>query len=284
MFFIKEVLSLFVTKMNGNGNDFILLNNISLKYSDEEMITFSTNLCRRGLSVGADGVLVAEPSAICDFKMRLFNADGSEGEMCGNGARCIARYAYEYNIVQSLNMTFETLGGNIHATVDGRQVSIQLASVNINDVILNGRCIVEGESFTYNYLTVGVPHVVIFENKKRSDNDYRHIGRLLRNRTDLFTDGANVNFVTINDEPNSICVTTYERGVEDLTLSCGTGSTASALCSFLLNKSCNDVDVHTPGGINRIKINLSSDNIASLELEGMTSIVAELKVMPEALV
>ncbi len=272
------------TKMNGNGNDFLVINNMDLKYDKKTLSGFSNRLCRRRESLGADGILVAEPSSVHDFKMRLFNRDGSEGEMCGNGARCIARYAFIKGIAAGPEMVFETLGGQVHAHVENSRVTLKLAPVNISGVALNSAASVEGYDFNYTFLTVGVPHAVIFEEKRNKTEDrYREIGRSIRSRTDLFPEGANVNFaVPRGTFAEGLDVITYERGVEDLTLSCGTGSTASAIAGMLLGLTGSKTDVYNPGGLNRVFLTLVNPDEILPELEGGASYIAEIEVSEEA--
>jgi len=272
------------TKMNGNGNDFLVIDNMDLRYDSQTMTNFAVKLCRRREAIGADGILVAEPSKRLDFKMRLFNRDGSEGEMCGNGSRCLARFAFEKGIVKSSAMTFETLGGDIRAHVNGRWAAIDLAPVPVKGVAVDAPASVGDYDFHYTFLNVGVPHAVIFEEKRRPDEEYRLLGKKIRNRRDLFPEGANVNFVVPREGRDAgLDVTTYERGVEDLTLSCGTGSTASAIAAMLIGITGPKVDVYNPGGLNRVSLAFVNADTVQPELEGAMCMVAELQISEEAL-
>jgi len=271
-----------LTKMNGNGNDFLLVDNRNLEYNSDELKNLTLNLCRRREALGADGILVAEPSARLDFKMRLFNRDGSEGEMCGNGARCMARFAKE-NWLSKDSVSFETLGGDQYATVSGRRVALKLAGVNMSGIVKEAKCEQDGEKIAYSYLIVGVPHTVIFEHKKRRDEEYFSLGKKLRNRLDLFPQGANINFAVKREaEDNGYDMITYERGVEDLTLSCGTGSTATAIAAFVTRRGGMCANIHNKGGINCIKLSCKDDIIYPV-LEGETVRVAEIEVSGEML-
>ena len=270
------------TKMNGNGNDFLVLDNRKREFSAKQLSSMAVNLCRRREAVGADGILAVEPSQRLDFTMRLFNRDGSEGEMCGNGARCLARYAFEEKIAAA-EMSFETLGGDQHAVVDGKRAALDLSPVNAVDALLNGECEFNGEKIVYHYIVVGVPHAVVFEENTRSNEEYFAIGRCMRNRLDLFPNGANVNFaVKRNDEENGYTAVTYERGVEDLTLSCGTGSTAVAIAAYLTGRGGSVAEIHNPGGINRITLKKRDNELLPL-LEGLTVRVGEVFVSEEML-
>lgn len=273
------------SKMNGNGNDFLVIDNMSLALDGTVLSKTARLACRRREALGADGLLVAEPSERADFRMRLFNSDGSEGEMCGNGARCIARFAFEKGIVKSQDMTFETLGGDVHAVVRGERVTLDLAPVSVADAVIDSHAEVDGFEFNYTFLTVGVPHAVIFEREhSRSFADYATLGRAIRNRLDLFPEGTNVNFAVPSQERTGVLdVVTYERGVEDMTLSCGTGSTASAIAGMLLGLTGERVEVINPGGVNLVSLEFSGSDLISPKLEGGALLVAEIVLLPEAL-
>ncbi|MEG1823179.1 MAG: diaminopimelate epimerase [Cloacibacillus sp.] len=270
-------------KMNGNGNDFLVIDNMDMRYGTDALTTMARRLCLRREALGADGVLVAELSQCADFKMRLFNSDGSEGEMCGNGARCIARFAFERGIVSSSEMDFETLGGMVHARAAGSRAALDLAPVSVADAVVDAAASIERFDFNYTFLTVGVPHAVIFEERRsRGFQDYAPLGRAIRERLDLFPNGTNVNFA-VPLENGVLDVMTYERGVEEMTLSCGTGSTASAIAGLLLGINGNCVDVKNPGGVNRVTLKFSDADTILPKLEGNVMMVAEMDVFEEAL-
>lgn len=272
------------TKIQGNGNDFIVMENMEGQFSSDLLSSLALKVCKRRQSLGADGILVMESSDRGDFKMRLFNSDGSEGEMCGNGARCIARYAFEKGKAPA-SMSFETLAGDIHAFVEGRQVKLDMGCVKPEVDISEGCLEFQGKEFGYFFLQLGVPHCVIFlpGAMNVSREHLVSLGRSVRNRLDLFPHGTNVNFVEITGD-DSINAVTYERGVEDLTESCGTGSTASALVSFFQEGLSTPVQVTNPGGLNVVHISREKEEGAiRLFLEGSTLIVAEGEIVTEAL-
>ncbi len=271
-------------KMNGNGNDFLVLDNMALRYDTEFLSNLAAKACRRRQSVGADGLVVAEPSAAADFKMRIFNPDGTEGEMCGNGARCVSRFALDYGITRSGEMTFETLGGMVRSEVDGGRVTMELAPVSLRGMVTDGRLSVGENEFEYSFITVGVPHCVIFERERsRRFEEYAPIGRAIRSRSDLFPQGTHVNFAVMGGEADMIDIMTYERGVEDMTLSCGTGSVASAIVSWLSGRTGPEVRVKNPGGVNCVSLSRSENGDILPNLEGRAVVVAEISIMPEAL-
>ena len=248
-------------KMNGNGNDFLVVDNLSLAMDASALARAARAVCRRRESVGADGLLALEPSERAAFRMRLFNRDGSEGEMCGNGARCAARFAFDRGIV-GREMTFETRGGDVHAVVRGNRVALDLAPVSTGSAVLKAHASVEGCDFTYAFLV---------------------LGRALRSRQDLFPVGANVNFALLSSEDSgTLDVVTYERGVEDVTLSCGTGSAASAIAGRLLGVVGDEVRVVNPGGVNDVSLTWIETDVVQPRLEGGALMIAEVRLLPEA--
>ncbi|MCD8234101.1 MAG: diaminopimelate epimerase [Cloacibacillus porcorum] len=271
-------------KMSGNGNDFLVLDNMALRYDTKFLSNLAAKACRRRQAVGADGLVVAEPSAAADFKMRIFNPDGTEGEMCGNGARCVSRFALDYGIAKTGELTFETLGGMVRAVVDGGLVTMDLAPVSLRGMVTDGRLCVGEDEFEYSFITVGVPHCVIFERERsRRFEEYAPVGRAIRRRSDLFPQGTHVNFAVMGGEADMIDIMTYERGVEDMTLSCGTGSVASAIVSWLSGRTGPDVRVKNPGGVNGVSLLRSENGDILPKLEGRAVAVAEISIMPEAL-
>lgn len=268
-------------KMNGCGNDFIVVDNRQDIMKGYILPEFIRRVCARRVSVGADGFMMIEESDKADFKMRYFNADGSEGEMCGNGARCISRFAYIQGAAKS-EMTFETMAGIYEAEIVGKNVRLKFPPVRMSDIHLHLAHKFEGETLDYHYALVGVPHVVIY----RDDvdiMDYKELftlGRKIR-YADIFPAGTNVNFLKIVDE-NNIIVRTYERGVEDETFACGTGSTASAIISCLLDKTKAPVNMHTRAGVLKILFNIKDAVIDDLYMEGNAKVVVEGYLLPDA--
>jgi diaminopimelate epimerase len=211
------------TKMNGAGNDFVMLDNRAGELQlDASQIA---QLCDRHRGIGADGVLVLEsPSNGADFRMRYYNADGGEAEMCGNGARCFARFTDRVAGARE-KVTFETPAGVIAAALHGETVTLQMS--NPKDLRLNVNISAAGEEVRCHYVDSGVPHVVV-PVSAISEVDVRRIGAAIRQHTNFAPRGANVNFLERRGD-RRIAIRTYERGVEDETLACGTGVVASAL-------------------------------------------------------
>jgi|Deesub1362A_J573_1020465.scaffolds.fasta_scaffold01178_2 diaminopimelate epimerase len=267
------------TKMQGCGNDFIVIDNRDSVLKEEELSRFSAKVCTRKQSLGADGVLLLENSSAADFKMRLFNPDGSEGEMCGNGARCIARYAYVNGIAQQ-NMVVETLSGNIEAAIHGREVGIKLPDVDAQH-IREGKLRLLDMDYRFYSLYLGVPHCVIFLEDNLTTEKLTESGRKIRYNTQLFPEGTNVNFVKLIDN-QTISVITYERGVEQITMACGTGSTASAVVAALNSFVSAPVTVVTPGGRLWVTFKRSENRFCSIELLGKTALIASGFLYPEA--
>jgi diaminopimelate epimerase len=219
----KPKVKLQFTKMNGAGNDFVMLDNRAghLELSSGQIV----RLCDRHRGVGADGVLILENAGNgADFRMRYYNADGGEAEMCGNGARCFARYAQRVTAAPA-HLSFETPAGVIGAQLKGDLVSLQMSEPD--DLRLNLEFQAGGETVRGHYLNTGVPHVVVpVESIEKID--VRKRGASIR-RHELFSPkGTNANF-SEKRGAGGIAIRTYERGVEDETLACGTGVVASAL-------------------------------------------------------
>lgn len=272
-------------KMHSNGNDFLILDNMDLRYSKDFMSNFALKACRRRTAVGADGLVVVEPSDTTAFKMRIFNPDGTEGEMCGNGARCASLYAAKRYIVYDNDFVFETLGGTVHTSLACDKVTLDVAPIPEREIVTDGHITIDGREYEYYFVPVGVPHCVIFERARNCYlEDYIAVGRAIRNRFDVFPQGTHVNFVVVEDAPDTINVVTYERGVEDMTLSCGTGSIASAAASWISGKTSGEVYVKTSGGVNRVVLSRGSQGEILPKLEGKAVFVAELTISHEILV
>ncbi|MEA4988344.1 MAG: diaminopimelate epimerase, partial [Anaerovorax sp.] len=239
------------TKMQGVGNDFIVINNILLKIPLEKLPQMAVRLCKRGLSIGGDALMVVdEPLKDGDFKMRFYNADGSIAEMCGNGARCIARYAYE-NKIAGESMKIETEAGDVLAWRQNKR----LYRIKLNrpeDIRLDYPVKVDGKIYECSYIELGnpgIPHAVIQLNdfNEMPHEELFELGKKLRWHS-AFPKGANVNFYELIKE-NHILEKTFERGVEDFTLACGTGS-GSVVTALTLKGlvSGNNVQLTVPGG------------------------------------
>jgi diaminopimelate epimerase len=230
------------TKMNGAGNDFILFDNRTGDIDlDRKQIA---QLCDRHRGIGADGILVLEkPTNRADFRMRYFNADGGEAEMCGNGARCFARFANKVG-GKKAKISFETPAGVISAELKGNLVTLQMTDPT--DLQLNVNLPMVAENKMVHFINSGVPHVVI-PVAKIDDADVRRDGAAIRYHKLFLPNGTNVNFIEKRGA-DKIAIRTYERGVEDETLACGTGVVASALI-FAASEDCEGpVSVLVRGG------------------------------------
>ncbi len=232
-------------KMSGSGNDFILIDNRRGLLQGIDLKRFVARVCRRRISVGADGViLIEEPTRGADFRWRYFNADGGEVEMCGNGSRCAARFALLQGIAQE-TMTFETLAGLVRAEVREGRVKVRLP--DSTDLHLDLRVPIDGKEYPAAFLNTGVPHVVYFV-EDLEGTDVLGLGRKTRYH-DLFAPaGANANFVRVLGS-RRLAIRTYERGVEDETLACGTGAIAAACVAAAWGKVSPPVDLLTRSGL-----------------------------------
>ncbi|MCC5934366.1 MAG: diaminopimelate epimerase [Balneolales bacterium] len=215
--------SIAFTKMHGAGNDFVVFDNRTYGFLLDEIIALTPRLCHRRFGVGADGVLVLEPSERADYRMIYRNADGSDAGMCGNGARCLARFAVRSGFPEKLS--FMVHGSRYEAEVNKNEVSVFFPVEPKAGEFLT--------LFDRDALEIysGTDHVVTWVDAGTLDDEalLRSQGRDIRNRQELFPKGTNVNFACEAQSPNQIYMKTYERGVEDLTLACGTGALATAV-------------------------------------------------------
>ena len=230
-------------KMHGGGNDFVLIDHRERFIPEAEQPQFVRRVCHRQLGAGADGLILLEDSPRADFRWRFYNADGSEPEMCGNGGRCAARLAVMHGIAPA-DLSFETLAGIIKAEVRDRRVKLLMTGVG--EVSLNRAIPLEGETLTGHFLKVGVPHVAVPVADLESTPVTRW-GRAIRFHPLFAPAGTNVNFIRV-EGPQEVVIRTYERGVEDETLACGTGAVAAALIAARLGQVRSPVTVHTRGG------------------------------------
>ncbi len=219
-------------KMSGSGNDFVVIDNRNGKVLAEKgKPGFVKEICQRRASIGADGVLLVEETDVSDFRMRYFNADGGEVEFCGNGGRCIAHFAH-YELGFPPKVEFDSMAGIVSAVVDGDFVSLKMPLADEPDgpFYLD----IANEKIKYYTINTGVPHVVIFVDELENVKVIE-IGREIRHWNRFAPEGTNVDFTTLSRNPKyDMEIRTYERGVEDETLACGTGVTAVALTAAKL--------------------------------------------------
>lgn len=251
------------SKLQGTGNDFILIDN--RKKTFERFIGSKPvreavgKICQRKRGIGADGLILIEGSKVADFKWQFFNSDGSTAAMCGNGSRCAARFAFENGIAKE-RMKFETLAGVVEAKVKRRDVKVKLTKPY--DLRLN----LTVEGIKGHFINTGVPHFVAFVDRLE-DVNVKDVGRRIR-FSELFKPiGTNVNFVEV--KLDKIFVRTYERGVEDETLACGTGSVASALISAKVFNVKSPIEVVVRSG-ERLKVYFDEE-MENVYLEGPTT-------------
>ncbi|WP_409969770.1 diaminopimelate epimerase [Bengtsoniella intestinalis] len=273
-------------KMNGAGNDFIMLDNIASPLPTTDYPALARLLCERHLSIGADGLMVIDhPTEGGDYKMRFYNSDGSIGEMCGNGARCICRYGYETALAGQTQRVETTAGMITGHRIDARNYCIQLNSVTTME--LDFPMDVDGTTYQACYIELGnpgLPHVAVeVPNLKDQDENWlRELGRKLRWHQSL-RKGANVNFYEIL-APDHLYERTFERGVEDFTYACGTGTGSVVSALTLQGKvSGNHVTVDMVGGRLFIDAPMVDGTLTQLHLTGPTNIVAKGQVTDEDL-
>jgi len=260
------------------GNDFVVINNLNKEIRRHSSL--SKYLCEPKYCIGADGVLFIEKSAVegCHFKMRIFNSDGSEAEMCGNGARCIAYIAHEKEHIAPESMYFETLAGVIHAVVKkcGRNTCNVMVQLSEPKDIKLGLRVQDSKlrRMLLHYINTGVPHTIILVDDLGVVN-VPMLGREIRYSKIFSPQGTNVDFVKVVDK-HTVHIRTYERGVENETYSCGTGAVASAIITSLLGKTVPPVKVVPYSNEERLIVDYKIDStgkVSNVFLEGKVKFV-----------
>ena len=271
-----------ITKMHGAGHDFVILQNLNGEISANDLPGLARRLCAFHTGVGADGMMVVIPAkAGGDYGMLFYNADGSLGEMCGNGARCICRYGYEHGLAGPIQRVETTAG-----LVTGERIDRTRYRVRLNDpsvVDLHRAVTVDGREYDCAYLELGdpgLPHAVMLLPGWEATEDLRALGSVLRHAS-AFPKGANVSFVE-RTGPDALRAVTFERGVEDFTLACGTGcgSIVSALALMGL-VSGREVAVQMPGGTLTVSVKAEAGTVRDIFLTGPTCLVFEGELSAE---
>ncbi len=264
-------------KMSGAGNDFILLDNRNARIvlTPEQV----AKLCHRQFGIGADGLMLLVPSLTgkADWAWRFYNSDGSDAAMCGNGARCFARYIQRTTGWTKPTVTFETAAGVITAEFQGERVTINLTAPH--DFRLSEKVTTQAGILEVSSINTGVPHAVVFV----EDADkamVQHLGSELRWHDHFKPRGTNVNFAQVQG-PNQLRVRTYERGVEGETLACGTGVTASALVASRLHGFTSPIRIQVQSG-DELSVSFQSDGqggFSDVRLGGPASFVFEGRIL-----
>lgn len=250
-------------KMHGAGNDFILFDDREGKTPAGDAAWLRAISARR-TGIGCEGIILIQPSSKADFRMRFFNPDGGEVEMCGNGARCVARLAHEIGAAPRA-MRIDTVAGLLQAEVRGEGVCLTLTTPK--DWRLRQTLQWDGKSVEYSFVNTGVPHAVVLC-EDLDACDVARMGAGMRYHAAFAPAGTNANFVSVTG-PQSLRVRTYERGVEAETLACGTGIVASALVSAQLQKVTGPVRVTAASGdVLIVSFDKSGDRIENVTLEG----------------
>ena len=273
-------------KMNGAGNDFIILDNRDGAYDKAQLSALAKTVCHRHLSVGADGLMaIVNAEGDADFRMLFFNTDGSVGEMCGNGARCICRYGYEFGLAGERQRIETTAGIVTGERIDRRNYRIRLNDPTVLEVDYPVE--LEGKTWACAYVELGdpgLPHAVVPLSglRDRSFEELRPLGRALRSHP-AFPKGANVNFYELIG-PDHLVEKTFERGVEDFTYACGTGTCSTVAVLTLLGLvSGTHVIADMPGGRLIVDVLREGDRITDLYLTGPTNMVLQGELTDETL-
>lgn len=281
-------MALNIIKCHGSGNDFILIDEISKDYNftEEDRKCIATSLCDRENGVGADGILFVLKSETCDAKMRIFNSDGSEPEMCGNGLRCVGRYVLELLnkenvIVETMKATYEVKSvEELHEGVKTVEIAIESITFDVKDLPLiyqKDRLFFEkldalSSDLSFSAVSVTNPHLVAIVDEIR-ESELVTVGKTANSSPDLLPKGVNVNFVKVIGK-NSIYVKTYERGV-GLTKACGTGMTASTVVTCIADKCSlgEEINIYNDGGMIKCIVNKKGDEKYLVQFIGNASYV-----------
>ena len=246
-------------KYQGTGNDFVMIDNRDLHFKQND-IELIQKLCDRRFGIGADGLILLNPSDTYDFTMIYYNADGNESTMCGNGGRCLVAFAHDLGVIENTT-TFDAVDGLHHANIENGLVNLQM--IDVEDIQIHEQ---------YVFLDTGSPHhVELVENIGEYDV-YTH-GKAIRNGAPYFQEGTNVNFAEAIDE-TTFRVRTYERGVEDETLACGTGVTAVAIAMFEQNiTKSNEIKLLVEGGVLEVSFEKKENSFHDVFLKGPAKFV-----------
>jgi len=273
------------TKMHGAGNDFIIINNIVESLSLDALPELARRLCAQHLGIGADGMMAVIPAEKGgDYGMLFYNSDGSLGEMCGNGARCICRYGYETGLAGETQKVETTAGTVTGVRIDNLNYRIRL---NDSSVLEAHRSVcIDNREYDCAYVELGcpgIPHAILqLNNRSAIDKDkLREFARKLRFAPE-FPKGANVSFVDVKSG-SEVDIITFERGVEDFTLACGTGCGSAAAVLFRRGICGRELQLNAPGGILRTELCGDADSISDIFLTGPTCIVCEGEISAEIL-
>lgn len=276
-------------KLSGSGNDFILIDNRTGIVSPKRAGQLAAKVCAHRMSVGGDGLILIERSRRADFRWRLFNADGSAADFSGNGARCAVRFAFLKRIAPK-QMRFETPAGLIEAELvasrrqRGAKPILDQVKIRFPDpknLRLHLRVNLDGQEREAHFVDTGVPHCVYVVDDP-DKVDVVGIGRPTRHHALFQPAGANVNFIAVLD-PHHIRIRTYERGVEDETLACGTGSIASALIAHLVGKAESPVTLIPQSRLKlTVHFKANGQSFTDVYLQGDARAVYEGKILPDA--
>ncbi|PIE64609.1 MAG: diaminopimelate epimerase [Desulfobacterales bacterium] len=269
-----------ITKMSGAGNDFIIIDHRSLFIPESIHRQFAKAVCRRRFSAGADGLILIEHSEHHDFCWKFYNSDGSVGEMCGNGARCAARYAYRHGLVDR-KMRFATGAGTIEAEIIGEPEAVRIKMTEPHSYQKAEPIQLGTKRYEIFSINTGVPHAVLFY--KATSAAAEDWGRQIRHDKQFLPAGTNVNFVWI-DNTGDLHVTTYERGVEEVTMACGTGVVASVLTAARHGLTASPATAITAGNEQLIvSFQQDGERFSNIYLQGEARFIYDGTLQQEAL-
>lgn len=252
----------FFVKYTGCGNDFILFDNRENQMASLDPLSIE-KLCDRRYGIGADGIILLENSENFDYRMRIYNPDGTEAEMCGNGIRCLAKFIQKLGIEKN-PLVIETLCSHYKISYNDHLVAVEMKLSQ--DVLWNQQMLIDEEKHEYHFLDTGVPHSVLFV--PELSNHLCELGPKIRYHQAFHPRGTNVTFAAVQ-HPSVIKVSTYERGVEQETLACGTGATAAALAAARQFQFSSPIEIVPPSGeLMRIFFEKNEEEFSQIYLEG----------------
>lgn len=265
-------MTLLFDKYHGTGNDFVMIDNRDLKFPKNNS-KLVAHLCDRRFGIGGDGLILLENDEATDFRMVYYNSDGNTSSMCGNGGRCIVAFAKNIGVLESTECTFLATDGLHLAEIDSNNI-VNLKMQDVSDIKIED---------SYVFLNTGSPHHVQYEENLRQ-LDVKNVGSAIRYGDLYGNSGSNVNFYNQIDDSN-FAIRTYERGVEDETLSCGTGATAVAVAMHAIGKTQhNKIGIEVEGGKLQISFDYSNNIYSNIYLKGPATKVFSGSINIEAFI
>lgn len=259
-------------KFAGYGNDFVIVDNMDLKYKPEDHSTLVEEICKRKFSIGADGMIFIEPSKQYDWKFSYYDGAGMRADMCGNGSRCAAKFAYLHGICGTTT-TFEIDTGYMRAFIHENEVTAEFSDVPLDVFKTNRTIVIDGQEITYSYVFQTNDQAMVYLDAQLSHQDIMRIGSQMRYNQEHFPQGANINFLVKTDD-HTLELITYERGNEQICLACGTGSIAAATTANVVLGMESPICVKNLGGDITISFENDGTMMRHIQMKGEAKLIA----------